>query len=381
MTETGGSEPSTGSPSMATRVISTLGSGLRQANRRLLPGRLFHGPEWLVLGVNNVCNLHCRMCDVGQAATDTNFARNLLGSSPRDMPMELMERIVDQTKRFFPRTRLGFAFTEPLIYPHLVEAVALATANGLATAVTSNGLTLRRTATELAAAGLGEFFISLDGPPTIHDRIRGREGAFDRALGGIDRLLAAAPRPEVSVFCVITAWNQGHLVAFLELLSELPFTRIGFMHPNFTTDEMVRIHNAGYGQRYPATTSNLGPFDPDQIELESLQIEIEEIRRRRWPFPVGFSPDLKTREDLHRFFRRPGEFIGSSCGDAFRTLMIKSDGRVNPAHGRCYELTVGNISNQSLPEIWNSSELARFRRTLNRAGGLLPACSRCCSAF
>ncbi len=61
--------------------------------------------------------------------------------------------------------------------------------------------------------------------------------------------------------------------------------------------------------------------------------------------------------------------------------MIKSDGRVNPAHGRCYELTVGNISKESLPEIWNSSELARFRRTLNRAGGLLPACSRCCSAF
>ena len=305
-------------PGLAVRTAALLGAGLRRVNHRLLPGRLLHGPEWLVLGVNNVCNLHCKMCDVGQAATDTNFARNLLGSSPRDMPMELVGRIVDQTAHHFPTARLGFAFTEPMIYPHLVEAVSLADRNGLGTAVTSNGLTLDRQATDLAAAGLDDLFLSIDGPPAQHDRIRGRNGAFDRAMAGIDRLLTAERRPKVSIFCVITGWNQDHLVAFLDLLADLPLERVGFMHPNFTTEEVARDHNRRYGDRYPATWSNLGPFDPDDVDLERLRLEIGAVRERRWPFPVAFSPELETVDELDRFYRRPGELIGRRVGDRVR---------------------------------------------------------------
>ena len=39
------------------------------------------------------------------------------------------------------------------------------------------------------AAGLEELYLSLDGPPPVHDRIRGREGAFDRAVAGVEALL------------------------------------------------------------------------------------------------------------------------------------------------------------------------------------------------
>jgi radical SAM protein with 4Fe4S-binding SPASM domain len=153
------------------------------------------------------------------------------------------------------------------------------------------------------------------------------------------------------------------------------------MHPNFTTEEVARTHNERYGDRYPATCSNLGPFDPAAVDLDSLAGEIASITALRWPFPIAFSPELGTAAELERFYHRPAELIGSRCSDAFRNLMVKSDGRVIPAHGRCYDLTVGNLHDRSLPEIWNSSELGRFRRTLNRAGGLLPACARCCSAF
>ena len=61
--------------------------------------------------------------------------------------------------------------------------------------------------------------------------------------------------------------------------------------------------------------------------------------------------------------------------------MIKSDGTAIPAHGRCYNLTVGNIYEENLTTIWNSPVLGAFRKDLMKAGGLLPACSRCCSAF
>ena len=46
------------------------------------------------------------------------------------------------------------AFTEPLIYPHLMEAAQIARARGLQTSVTTNGLQLDKKAAALAEAGV-----------------------------------------------------------------------------------------------------------------------------------------------------------------------------------------------------------------------------------
>ena len=90
---------------------------LKKVNKKLSPGKLYFGPEWIILGVNNVCNLHCKMCDVGTANLETNFAQNLVGSQPLNMPIELFKKIADQTAQYYPNAKLGYAFTEPLVYP------------------------------------------------------------------------------------------------------------------------------------------------------------------------------------------------------------------------------------------------------------------------
>jgi radical SAM protein with 4Fe4S-binding SPASM domain len=86
-------------------------------------------------------------------------------------------------------------------------------------------------------------------------------------------------------------------------------------------------------------------------------------------------------EDFDVFYHHPEQLIGNSCNDIYRNIMIKSDGSVIPAHGRCYNLQLGNIYEESLKEIWHSKVLSTFRKDLENAGGLMPACSRCCSAF
>jgi hypothetical protein len=42
---------------------------------------------------------------------------------------------------------------------------------------------------------------------------------------------------------------------------------------------------------------------------------------------------------------------------------------------------MGNIHNNTLKEIWNGKLYGDFRNEVMKAGGQLPACSRCCSAF
>ncbi len=354
-------------------------SKIRSINRKVWPKHLYYAPQWLVLGVNNICNLHCKMCDVGTQSLDTNFAVNLVGTDPLHMPVELFERIVDQTKKYYPSTKLGYAFTEPLVYKHLEESLTYADKAGLYTSVTTNALNLRQKSEMLVRGGLNELFISLDGPKDIHNEIRGHKSSHQRALEGIEALQSQSDIP-ISVYCVITEWNIGYLKAFLDELKPYKLKHVGFLHSNFITPDSATLHNEVYGAKYFATTSNIEEVSFEAFDLQALSDELTEITQGNYPFPISVTPPVVEKAELEKYYFRPQEKVGKACLDAFNNIMIKSDGSVIPAHGRCFNLTVGNVYSDSLKEIWNSGELIRLRKALKDNGGLLPACTRCCSA-
>lgn len=355
---------------------------LKTLNARVAPGKLYYGPEWLVLGVNNICNLHCKMCDVGTKTMETNFAENLVGTRPLHMPIELLNSVMDQAAQHWPQAKMGYAFTEPLVYKHLEESLRYAQQKNLYTGITTNALNLRKHAEMLVDTGLNDLFISLDGPQDVHNEIRGHKSSFQRAIEGIEAMLANPNNSTgIGVYCVITEWNIGRLKEFADFFKAYPLKHLGFMHTNFTPESVANAHNLKYGNQYPATHSNVEEVNIDNMDLDVLWEEMEAIQAADYPFKVDFSPRVASREQLDKFYLRPEELFGKRCNDAFTTIMIKSDGSVIPAHGRCYNLTVGNLYQNDLKTIWNSATLSRFRKDLNKAGGLLPACSRCCSAF
>ncbi len=321
------------------------------------------------------------MCDVGIQSNDTNFAVNLTGTKPLNMPLELLKKVMDQTARYYPKTKLGYAFTEPLIYPHLIESLEYAQELDLFTSITTNALNLKQLADDLGRVGLNELYVSLDGPEAIHNYIRGHKSSFQRAVAGIERLCDHQNSPEVSIFCVLTEWNIGHLEEFIEQIKHLPLKQVGFMHTNFTTRSMADSHNALLMGNYPATYSNTEEIDVSKMDLGLLQKEMALLRTSSYPFKITFSPEIHSTEELNKFYHHPNELIGKRCDDVFENIMIKSDGSVIPAHGRCYNLTIGNLYNDNLKEVFNSKIISKFRKDLINHGGLFPACSRCCSAF
>jgi len=321
------------------------------------------------------------MCDVGIEYTASNFYQNLMGTSPLNMPIELIKKIFDQSSEYFPKAKVGYAFTEPLIYPSLIESLNYAKEKKLYTSITTNALTLKQKAKDICKAGLNDIFISLDGPEEIHNQIRGHKSSFQKAVEGIEELLHNNPRPDISIFCVITEWNIGHLKKFVDYFKNYPIRLLGLMHTNFTPDFIVKNHNILYGEKYPATISNIEQIEISKMNLGILFDEIIEIKKTKYPFDVTFSPDIIEEEKLEVFYNHPEILIGKICNDVYRNIMIKSDGSVIPAHGRCYNLNIGNINNNSLKEIWNSNVVSDFRKDLMHAGGLFPACTRCCSAF
>ena len=184
---------------------------LRALNERLLPGRLVFGPTHIVLGVNNFCNLRCVMCDVGTGNSETNFGANLVGAKTKSMPIELFRHIADAVVDFCPDARLAFAFTEPLAWRPIGEALAMARERGLHSGVTTNGLLLMRHLDDLAHGQCTDLAVSLDGPEEVHDRIRRHPGSYARAVEGIEALAAKPGAPDIGVYCTITELNVGSL--------------------------------------------------------------------------------------------------------------------------------------------------------------------------
>lgn len=358
-----------------------INSKLKSANIKFLPGHLFHAPRWVVLGVNNVCNLHCKMCDVGTKNLESNFSQNLVGTHPLNMPVDLFKKIIDDCKQFAPQAKIGYGFTEPLVYPHLEETLAYANQNGFFTSVTTNALNLKKQVEILVDNNLNELYISLDGLEETHNYIRGHKSSFQRAIEGIETVLSKPNPPKIGVYCVITNWNQNELLDFLKFFQKFPLKELAFMHTNFTSQSTADTHNLIWGNDYPATASNLDEFNPSDFDLKQLWQEMEAIKNFKSKFPVHFAPELASQKLLNIFYQHPDIFIGKGCQDIHHNLMIKSDGSVIPAHGRCYNLTVGNIHDEPLKKIWNSAVYSKFRKDIKKAGGYMPACSRCCSAF
>jgi MoaA/NifB/PqqE/SkfB family radical SAM enzyme len=355
-------------------------------------------PEWLVLCINNFCNLKCKMCDVGLGDSSTVFWANLIGDHPQNMTLALLDTILAQARAFRPRPMIGLAFTEPLIHAKILDFCRAIVGQGFYCQITSNGTQLPRLAEALVEIGIDELVISIDGPPAVHDRVRGKPGTFDQLYQGVERLNAARQRlgrarPRVRFSFTVTDANYDHILEFVQAVEPLHPAAINVSQLNFITAEMADVHNAqveGELRELPdlrVVRSNLGDIAPEQMPVEVLWAELERVRayaRAQGPAfpPLHMVPDAPGPALLERFYREPLAFVGGrQCSDPWKLMMVKTDGTVIPAHGRCYNFPVGNVTEQPLATIWNGPRFVSFRQALQGAGGTLPACARCCGVI
>ncbi|MDP3163922.1 MAG: radical SAM protein [Hydrogenophaga sp.] len=335
-------------------------------------------PITIYWNVNSVCNLHCKMCDVGMFNEDSNFYKNLrIDRKLHEITLEKFSSIVDEVAEFKPVMAING--TEPMMYKPLGAAVAYARKRGLEVAVTTGAYNLPQRAEEMAEAGLTRLNVSIDGPPELHNEIRGKKDVFQRATQGIIRFKEAAQKrgytPEILINCTVMNLNYTRLVDFYDSVSDLPVDRINFVNMNFVTAQMAQTHNLKWGRKYPATVNCLSDeVQPGLIDVEVLSRQMEKVSEMGGN-RVSFLPML-DREQLGKFFHRPMEFMGKvPCMSSWFIAQIMADGEVIP-YTRCYHVPLGNVNEQSFMDVWNGENAMAWRRDL-RKQGRFPACTRC----
>lgn len=334
-------------------------------------------PLTIYWSVNSICNMRCRMCDVGNKKTDGTFYKNLAPSEKNaQIDIEVFRSVIDEIAPAKPVT--VFNSTEPLLYRPIAEAVEYSASKRLKTVLTTNGYMLPERAAELAGRGLTRLNVSIDGPEKVHNEIRGRSDVFQKATNGIkifrEMDSKTGGKTEITVNCTISDMNYPYLEEYVKEMQKLPIDRIILFHLWFVDEEMAREHNETYGDRFPVSEScNMRREMLESINIDIMYEQLSKIEK----YPEVSLLQHLSRGQLEKFYHRSHEFLNtkSQCMASWFFAQILADGSVMP-FTRCPNQSFGNINKKSFLEIWNGAEIKNWRHFIKKHKKM-PVCKRC----
>ena len=334
------------------------------------------GPYAVSFWLTRRCNLNCEMCWV-------EHSRRLEGDAylrtREELTLGELKGVIDDVVRWRPR--VGVTGGEPFLRRGALDFIAYVKSRGLRCGANTNGTFLARDAAAVVESGLDGIMVSVDGPPAVHDRVRRSPGSFVKTKEGLGALLAARGRgrpPYVKITCTITNANVASLAGLPALFMDLPLDEFTFQHLWFTDQDTADAQRALFAKIFGQDTTYLQGFvtpDIPPVDVEELRRQVTAIKKKRWPFPVNFYPDLDDAA-LATFYENPRHNFREACFSRWLRADVLPDGTVSP----CLGLDVGNVRDKPFSEIWNGAAFRRFRREL-AARGVFAGCSRCCGLF
>ena len=316
-------------------------------------------PEEIYLEVTNRCNLRCRTCP------------QFFGMAERshDLMWEQFVAIVGQ----FPRLRrvVLHGIGEPLLNPELGRMVRHLKQRGAHVVFNSNGLLLRgRRAQDLAASGLDELRVSIDGgTPETYRAVRGIDG-FQRILGNLRRFAEvkaalAVETPRVSLWVTGMKMTVGDLPALVRIaaangIGEVYLQRLVYSERGIAREAEALFGRAGAEERATvAEALRLG---------ESLGVTLRG------------SGELGPAELVDH--PQQGDAPWRGCYRPWRLMYITANGNVLPCCIAPFTATpygdilLGNVHLGSVAEVWDGDRYRSWRRAM-LAGEPPAPCAGC----
>jgi radical SAM protein with 4Fe4S-binding SPASM domain len=363
-------------------------------------------PTFVQLRVTNLCNLRCKMCgqwgdtgiyrsQSGANATDGAAERariqELIGAK-RQLALSDYARLLDELEPGQPIISLFGG--EPFLYPDILPLIRDIKRRGLTCTVITNGGRLEPLARELVESGIDSIAVSIDGPPDVHNGIRGQADSFQKAAAGVRavadwRKKLGRVLPMQIAILPITELNMGEIGAAVEALRELPLDTINvglrWFVPKSVGAEYERVMQETFG----VAGDSWKGFDFDwaglQASKEQQMMELVKLlkglKRKRYleaaqgrPW-VSFVPDVPA-EKVPEYFSDFSQTFGHGlCPVAWYFAQVEPDGEVTFC-GDFPDYFIGNVRKQSFTEIWSGEKAQRFRAKLAKEP--LPICARCC---
>ena len=330
--------------------------------------------------ITNACNLRCKTCaQWGETGYMLSAPTSLIRET---VSLNVYKKMVDEIAALKPWIYIWGG--EPFLYPDLLPLLSYMKQNHLLGGLVTNGISLYKHAEELVDIGWDALALSLDGTRELHDTIRGKEGTYDQLMTSIkaikeEKMKRGRHKPTITLVTTVSKDNASHLKEIFDTGEELGIDFMLLYYAWFTTEEIGHNHEAVMQQRLGITPKAWKGYlwSFDEIDPQSVVENIRQIRSRKYSFPYLLIPDLEY-EDIPRYYQEPANTFGyKKCMYPWMVTDIMPNGDVAPC--RDYpDYVVGNIREESLPDIWNNEHYRKFRTALKEEKGLFPICARCC---
>ncbi len=320
--------------------------------------RIFRGyspfPVYILLYLTYRCNLKCDFCP------QYNRGRSNIVKSYPEMNLSELKNFVDNLIRdkFFINPRIHFFGGEPLLRKDFLEIIKYVDEKDIKFSLTTNGILLKKFAEGLVENNAKYINVSIDGPELIHDKNRGVQGTFKKALMGINKVVYFKQKnkknnPKITVNCTINASNYNHLEETIYTLQNSGIDSLTFQHLRFYKDKL---------------------YDAKGIDIDYLTKEIVKIKKSRYQIPITFFPGIKVK-DITPYYRDLSYRFYNKCLRPWLVSTIMPNGDVVACSA---SEVFGNIKTQPLKLIWNNGAYRAFRNKINSQGISHENCIRCC---
>lgn len=320
----------------------------------LAPHRICTMPV-VVIAPHNQCNCRCVMCDIWRIRQPEKI-------TPEDLEQQLA------SFREFGVQWIVFTGGEPQMNDQLTFLAKMVRAEGIRVTMLTAGLLLESEAESIAAT-IDDVIVSLDGPPSVHDRIRRVPHAFDQIAAGVTALRRFRPDMAVRARCTVQKANHRSLREVVQAAKDLSLNSISFLAADLTSEAFNRPQG-WVPERQDRVALNTEEVDALDAEIERL------ISERKLDLDSGFvveSAGKLRRIVLHfRAHLDQAQNVAPRCNAPWVSAVIEASGDVRPCF---FHPSFGNIHNHTLQEIVNGPEALRFRANLEVATN--PVCRRC----
>lgn len=306
-------------------------------------------PGELYLEVTNRCNLRCRTCP------------QYFGMDERFHTLE-WERFIAITDQFASLRRVVLhGIGEPLLNPNLGRMIRHLKERGAYVLFNSNGLLLRGAkARDLAASGLDELRVSIDGGTAeTYQKVRGVDG-FDRILGNLRRFAAlqrdlAVSTPRVSLWVTGMKTTIGDLPQLVRVAAAGGVREVYLQRLVFSGRGLASEDEALYGRADAAD---------EAAAAEALHLAAELGVALRGSGELGPRPG----DDEDRPAAGAAPWRG--CHRPWRLMYITANGNVLPCCMAPFMavpyqgIVLGNVNATPVTEVWNGERYRAWRSSM-----------------
>ena len=331
-------------------------------------------PTHALLFITYRCTNQCRMCTIWKRGKKSNKREELNLEYWKKCVDELLSRKIKVIEIFGGDSLIRKDVTIPLI-----EYIKKKNENVIVDFPTNCNLLDEETAKALIRAGVDRLYVSLDGTVEIHDKIRGRKGAYNSVLRSLEYLVEAKKNlkqetPEIIINCTISALNIDSFEQIIPVVEKFGADTIEFEYVGEFKEENIQNTNVDGIKPNPfyitLDSSNLLTREQAYL-LKKKMKNIRELAKKLRIKIVTQHIDALTIDNLTK-----GMIPNKKCYFCRYTVSIDPFGNVMGCfHFNNYIL--GNIKYVPFSLIWKNKNHRRFLKFQKK--GKIKICNNCIS--